>query len=66
MSVTPLHVSDAFTGLSATDAWHRAESVMQHIQHLSFESLVKMDHLQKELNATSQLITGPTPSRDNT
>ena len=36
------------TGLSATDAWHRAESVMGHIQHLSFESLVKMDHFQKE------------------
>jgi hypothetical protein len=48
------HVSDAFTGLSATDAWHRAEPVMQHIQHLSFESLVKMDHFQKELNSTSQ------------
>jgi hypothetical protein len=23
-------------------------AVMQHIQHLSFESLVKMDHFQKE------------------
>jgi hypothetical protein len=37
----------SFTGLSATDAWHRAEPVMQHIQHLSFESLVKMDHFSK-------------------
>jgi hypothetical protein len=46
----------SFTGLSATDAWHRAESVMQYIQHLSFESLVKMDHFQKELNSTSQLL----------
>jgi hypothetical protein len=36
------------TGLSATDAWHRAESVMGHVQHLSLESLVKMDHFQKE------------------
>jgi hypothetical protein len=34
--------------LSATDAWHRAESVMGHIQHLILESLVKMDHVQKE------------------
>jgi hypothetical protein len=34
------------TGLSATDAWHMAESVIGHIQHLSFESLVKMDHFQ--------------------
>jgi hypothetical protein len=34
--------------LSATDAWHRAEPVMRHIQHLSLESLVKMDHFQKE------------------
>src|SRR4029453_13158600 len=36
------------TGLSATDARHRAEPVMEHIQHLSLESLVKMDHFQKE------------------
>jgi hypothetical protein len=36
------------TGLSATDAWHRAEPVTGHIQHLSLESLVKMDHFQKE------------------
>jgi len=36
------------TGLSATDARHRAEPVTEHIQHLSFESLVKMDHFQKE------------------
>jgi hypothetical protein len=44
-------LSMIFSGLgiiSATDAWHRAESVMQHIQHLSFESLVKMDHFPKE------------------
>jgi hypothetical protein len=44
-SRTPLPVpGGSFTGLSATDAWHRAEPVMQHIQHLSFERLVKMDH----------------------
>ena len=36
------------TGLSATDAWHRAEPVMWHVQHLSLESLVKMDQFQKE------------------
>src|SRR4030095_12843844 len=36
------------TGLSATDAWHRAEPVMGHVQHLSLESLVKMDHFQNE------------------
>jgi len=48
-SRTPLPVpGGSFTGLSATDAWHRAEPVMQHIQHLSFERLVKMDHFQKE------------------
>jgi len=34
--------------LSATDAWHRAEPVMRHVKHLSLESLVKMDHFQKE------------------
>ena len=28
--------------------WHRTEPVMGHIQHLTFESLVKMDHFQKE------------------
>jgi hypothetical protein len=26
----------------------KAEPVMRHVQHLSFESLVKMDHFQKE------------------
>jgi hypothetical protein len=26
----------------------RSESVMRHIRHLSLESLVKMDHFQKE------------------
>jgi hypothetical protein len=35
------------TGLSATDAWFKAESVMGHIQHLSLESLVKMDHFKR-------------------
>src|SRR4030095_595607 len=39
---------ERLTGLSATDAWHRAESMMGHIQHLSFESLVKIDHFQKK------------------
>jgi len=33
--------------LSATDAWHKAESVMGHIQHLSLESLVKIDHFKR-------------------
>jgi hypothetical protein len=33
---------------SQPDAWHRAEPVMRHVQHLSVESLVKMDHFQKE------------------
>ena len=37
------------SGGSATGlAWHRTEPVMGHIQHLFFESLVKMDHFQKE------------------
>ena len=36
------------TGLSATDAWHSAEPVMRHVQHLSLEGVVKMDHFQKE------------------
>jgi hypothetical protein len=30
------------------DAWHRAEPVMRHVQHLSLESLGKMDHFRKE------------------
>jgi hypothetical protein len=34
--------------LSATDAWHRAEPVMRHVQHLSLQRLVKMDHFQKK------------------
>jgi len=38
---------DGALRLSATDAWHRAESVMGHIQHLSLESLVKMDHFKR-------------------
>jgi hypothetical protein len=43
------HVSGgSVSGLSATDAWHRAGPVMRHVQHLSLESLVKMDHFQKE------------------
>jgi hypothetical protein len=46
------------TGLSATDAWHRAESVIGHIQHLSFESLVKMDHFQKEPPLNLKVTTG--------
>jgi hypothetical protein len=33
---------------SQPDAWHRAEPVMRHVQHLSLESLVKMDHFHKE------------------
>ena len=38
-----------FSGGSATGlAWHRTEPVMGHIKHLFFESLVKMDHFQKE------------------
>ena len=36
------------TGLSATDAWHRAEPVVRYVQHLFLEGLVKMDHFQKE------------------
>jgi hypothetical protein len=43
-----LFQAGALPGLSATDAWHRAEPVMRHVQHLSLESLVKMDHFQKE------------------
>jgi hypothetical protein len=31
---------ERLTGLSATDAWHRAESVMRHIQHLSIEKWI--------------------------
>ena len=38
---------ERLTGLSATDAWYKAESVMGHIQHLSRESLVKMDHFKR-------------------
>jgi hypothetical protein len=44
--------------LSATDAWHKAESVMGHIQHLSLESLVKIDHFKR-----SHQIFPPVPSR---
>jgi hypothetical protein len=40
---------ERLTELSATDASQRAESVMGHIQHLSLESLVKMDHFKKEV-----------------
>jgi hypothetical protein len=47
-SAVSLFAGGSAIGLSATDAWHRAESVMAHVQHLSFESLVKMDHFQKE------------------
>src|SRR4029453_15318552 len=41
-------------GLSVPDACNRAEPGMRHVQHLSLESLVKMDHFQKEppLNST--------------
>ena len=39
---------ERYRALSHRRAWHGAESVMGHIQHLSFESLVKMDHFQKE------------------
>jgi len=39
---------ERYRALSHRRLAHRAESVMAHVQHLSFESLVKMDHFQKE------------------
>src|SRR4029450_13016761 len=42
----------------ATHARHRAEPVMGHIQHLSFESLIKMDHFQKEQPVNLKGTTG--------
>jgi len=46
------------TGLSATDAWHRAEPVVRYVQHLFLEGLVKMDHFQKKPPLNLKRTTG--------
>jgi hypothetical protein len=34
---------ERLTGLSATDAWHRAESVMGHVNHGFFRQFIEPD-----------------------
>jgi hypothetical protein len=54
---------ERLTGLSATDAWHRAESMMGHIQHLSLEKSGQNGSLSK--GATKNEPLGHKTERDD-